>query len=217
MKHNALIAGATGLVGKELLTLLAAQQYYGSIHLPVRRPTDNLPAGVHSHQVDFSNLEGFDPGLVIRDVYICLGTTQKKAGGKSGFFKVDHDYVLNVARWAKQSGAERVCFISSIGADPESRSFYLKTKGKVEQDLITFGFKHLCIVRPSLLLGKREEYRWAEALSAKLFPLFSFMMVGKLKKYRAVKAEKVAGAMFHFTITMREPLLIAESDKISSL
>jgi uncharacterized protein YbjT (DUF2867 family) len=217
MEHNAVIVGATGLVGKELLTLISAQKYYGSIHLPVRRPMDNLPTGVYSHQVDFSNLEGFDPGLVIRDVYICLGTTQKKAGGKTGFFKVDHDYVLNVARWAKQSGAERVCFISSIGAIPKSRSFYLKTKGEVEQELIALGFKHLCIVRPSLLLGKREEYRWAEALSAKLFPVFSFLMVGKLKKYRAVKAEKVAGAMFHFVKTMNEPLLIAESDKISSL
>lgn len=214
MEHNAVIAGATGLVGKELLTLLAANKYYCSIHLPVRRPMNNLPADVHSHQVDFSNLEDFDPGLVIRDVYICLGTTQKKAGGKSGFFKVDHDYVLNVARWAKQSGAERVCFISSIGANPKSRSFYLKTKGEVEQELISLGFKHLCIVRPSLLLGKREEYRWAEALSAKLFPAFSFLMVGKLKKYRAVKAEKVAGAMFHFTTELNEPLMIVENDKI---
>ena len=214
MKQNAVIAGASGLVGKELLTLLAANKYYGSIHLPVRRPMDNLPAGVHSHQVDFSILEGFDPGVAIRDVYICLGTTQKKAGGKSGFFKVDHDYVLNLARWAKQIGSERLCLISSIGANTKSSSFYLKTKGKVEQELMVLAIKHLCIVRPSLLLGKRDEYRWAEEISAKLFPVFSFLMVGKLKKYRAVKAEKVAEAMFHFTTGMNEPLLIAENDKI---
>jgi uncharacterized protein YbjT (DUF2867 family) len=217
MIQNAVIAGASGLVGKELLTLLAANKYYGNIHLPVRRPMDNLPSGVHSHQVDFSNLEGFDPGVAIRDVYICLGTTQKKAGGKSGFFKVDHDYVLNVARWAKQIGAERLCLISSIGANPKSSSFYLKTKGKVEQELMALDYKHLCIVRPSLLLGKRDEYRWAEALATKIYPVFTFLLVGKLKKYRAVKAEKVAEAMFHFTTGMNEPLLIAENDKILEL
>jgi len=217
MEHNAVIAGASGLVGKELLALLAANKYYSRIHLPVRRPLDNLPAGVHSHQVDFSNLEGFDPGVAIHEVYICLGTTQKKAGGKSGFFTVDHDYVLNVARWAKQNGAERVCLISSIGANPKSSSYYLKTKGKVEQEIMALGFKHLCIVRPSLLLGEREERRWAEELAAKVYPALSFLLVGKLKKYRAVKAEKVAEAMFRFTTQMTEKHLIVESDKINVL
>jgi uncharacterized protein YbjT (DUF2867 family) len=217
MKHNAIIAGATGLVGSKLLELLTANKYYKSIHLPVRKPIDNLPAGTILHKVDYANLEGFNPGAEIRDVYICLGTTQKKAGGKEGFYVVDHDYVMNLAKWAKSQGVERVCIISSIGANHKSSSFYLKTKGEVEKELIALGFKHLFIVRPSLLLGKREEYRWAEALAAKIYPALSFMLLGKLKKYRAVKAEKVAQAMFHFTTVMNEPLLIAENDKILDL
>ncbi|MBE0663372.1 MAG: NAD-dependent epimerase/dehydratase family protein [Bacteroidales bacterium] len=217
MKPNAMIAGSTGLVGSELLKLLSGKDYYETIVLPVRKKTENSAGNIAMHVVDFSDLENFDPGIKIRDLYICLGTTQKKGGGKAGFFKVDHDYVLNIAKWARQSGVERVCLISSIGANPKSSSFYLKTKGKIEQELTALGFSHLCILRPSLLLGKREEYRWAEAISAKVFPLFSFLMVGMLKKYRAVKADKVAAAMFQFTNTMKEPLVIVESDKISDL
>jgi len=217
MKPNALIAGSTGLVGKEMLALLSSNRYYDEIHLPVRTKTGHEKPGIHHHLVDFSNLDSFDPGKPIRDVYICLGTTQKKAGGKTGFFKVDHDYVLNLAKWARKHGAERVCLISSIGANPGSGSFYLKTKGKIEQELINLGFGHLCIVRPSLLLGKRDEYRWAEALAAKIYPVFTFLLVGKLRKYRSVKAEKVAGAMFHFTTNLTEKLLIVESDGINEL
>ena len=217
MKPNALMAGSTGLVGTELLSILSSNGYYEELHLMVRRKTGQDKPGIIHHLVDFSNLQSFSPGKPIRDVYICLGTTQKKAGGKAGFFNVDHDYVQNVAKWAKGYGVERVCLISSIGANPNSTSFYLKTKGKIEQELIALGFRHLCIVRPSLLLGKREEYRWAEEISAKLFPVFTFLMVGKLKKYRAVRADKVAAAMFHFTTGLNEPLLIAENDKISDL
>lgn len=217
MKPNALLAGSTGLVGSELLSLLSSNGYYHELHLLVRRKTGQPNPGIVQHLVDFSDLQTFSPGKPICDVYICLGTTQKKAGGKAGFFKVDHDYVLNVAQWAKENGVEKVCLISSIGANPKSSSFYLQTKGKIEQELIALGFKHLCIVRPSLLLGKREEHRWAEALAAKIYPVFTFLLVGKLRKYRAIKAEELAGAMFHFTTNLTEKLLMVESDGINYL
>jgi len=217
MKPNALIAGSTGLVGGELAKLLTSNGYYGSVHLPVRKipGAGTLPAKYQI--IDYSAIHDFEVHEPVRDVYICLGTTQKKAGGRAGFYLVDHDYTLNLATWALQHGAERICLISSIGANPRSASFYLKTKGRIEQDIISLGFEHTCIIRPSLLLGKRSEYRWAEEVAAKIYPALSFMLVGKLKKYRAVKARQVALAMFHFLTTMTEPLLIAESDKISDI
>lgn len=217
MKPNALIAGSTGLVGNELLALLSSNGYYDELHLPVRRRAGQDKPGVVHHLVDFENIESFQPGKPIRDAYICLGTTQKKAGGQAGFYKVDHDYVLNVARWAKENGVERLCLISSIGANPKSSTFYLKTKGEIEQELIQLGFKHLCILRPSLLLGERNERRWAEDLAAKIYPVLSYILVGKLKKYRAVKAEKVARAMFRFTTGLTVSLMVAENDMINDL
>jgi len=217
MKPNALIAGSTGLVGNELAKLLTMNEYYGSLHLPVRKfpEVGTLPAKYQL--IDYSALHNFDIAEQVRDVYICLGTTQKKAGGRTGFYLVDHDYVLNLATWALQNGAERVCLVSSVGANSNSASYYLKTKGKAEQDLISLGFKHTCIVRPSLLLGNRNERRWAEELATKIYPALTFMLVGKLKKYRAVNAAQVARAMFHFTTTMKESLMIAESDRISDI
>ncbi len=217
MKTNALIAGATGLVGSELLNLLAAKDYYESVHLPVRSETALVTPNVVQHKVDFFNLDTFNPGVSFRDVYICLGTTHKKAGGRAGFYRVDHDIVMNVAQWAKTHGAERLSIVSSIGADAGSRSFYLKTKGQVEQELKALGFRQLTILRPSLLLGNRQEFRRAEALAAKIYPLFTFVLQGRLKKYRAVQASKVAEAMFHFIKQGHQGVRIVESDEINGL
>lgn len=215
MKPNALIAGSTGLVGSELLKILVGSGYYASIHLPVRQLTAHNHENVVSHQVDFLNLEQFEPDVPIRDVYICLGTTQKKAGGKAGFYKVDHDMVVNLATWAaNHKTVERLCMISSVGAHPASSSFYLRTKGQVEEEVKAMQFKHLCIVRPSLLLGKRNEFRLAEALGAAIFPLFSILLLGRFKKYRAVKATQVAEAMFRFTTSMQEKVLVIEGERI---
>jgi uncharacterized protein YbjT (DUF2867 family) len=217
MKTNALIAGSSGLVGSELLKLLSSSAYYSSVHLLVRKSTEPSSPEVIQHSVDFFDLEKFNPGISCRDVYICLGTTHKKAGGRAGFYKVDHDIVMNVARWAKAHGAERLSIVSSIGADAGSRSFYLKTKGQVEEELQALGFRQLIILRPSLLLGNRQEYRWAEALAAKIYPLFTFALQGRLKKYRAVQASKVAEAMFHLIKERQEGVRVMESDEINDL
>lgn len=217
MKPNALIAGSTGLVGSELLNLLVGIDYYAGIHLPLRSEVPQTSENVVSHLVNFLNLEQFDPGVPIRDVYICLGTTQKKAGGKAGFYKVDHDMVISLARWAASNkSVERLCVISSVGANPKSPSFYLRTKGQVEAEIRAMGLKHLCIIRPSLLLGKRKEFRLAEAIGAAIYPLVTFFMVGQFKKYRAVKATHVAEAMFRFTTTMQEKFLTVEGDRIGN-
>ena len=216
MEVNALIAGSTGLVGNELLKLLVHSGLYSSIHLPVRRDLISAHQHIHYHKVDLLKLDKFNPGVSIRDLYICLGTTHKKAGGKAGFYQVDHDMVMHLAHWAKNQHAERVCIISSIGANPAGNSFYLQTKGRVERELINLDFSHLCILRPSLLLGKREERRWAEDIAARVYPALAFLLTGKLRKYRAVKAEKVAEAMFYFTTNMTEKLLIIESDRINA-
>jgi uncharacterized protein YbjT (DUF2867 family) len=214
MIRNALIAGATGLTGGELIRILIRSDYYNSIHLIGRRAFELEHPKVKSHIVDFAELKDFDPGSMIHDVYICLGTTMKKAGSKENFQKVDLHYVLETARWAKAEGVEKLAVISSIGTNPKTSNFYLKTKAEMEDALTQLQLPRLVIMRPSLLLGKREEFRFAEKLGAASAKAFSFLMFGSLRKYKAVQAEVVARAMFKSLINAEDGVTIVENEAI---
>jgi uncharacterized protein YbjT (DUF2867 family) len=119
----------------------------------------------------------------------------KKAGSKQAFLKVDLDMVVDFATKAKAAGINRFAVVSSIGADTKSKNFYLNTKGKVEEQLKEVGFERLVIVRPSLLLGKRNEKRFGEDMGRVLYSVFKFLFIGPLKKYRGIQASDVAKAM----------------------
>ena len=192
MLPKALIAGATGLVGNELVSVLIKNEYYDSVHVLTRRPYNFEHLKVINHIIDFERIDAFDPGAKIRDVYICLGTTMKKAGSRENFRKVDFGYIQAIARWAKEHGVKSLGIISSVGAAPDSRNFYLRTKGETEQELIKLDFDHLIILRPSLLMGKRQEFRLTEKISIGGMKAIQWMLIGRLRKYRAVEARLVA-------------------------
>ena len=217
MIRNALIAGATGLVGKELVSLLIKSGYYNSLHMATRKPYTWHHQKITSHTLSFDDFESLETGAIVQDVYICLGTTMKKAGSKDNFRKVDYEYVLNVAKWAKNHKAEKLAVISSVGAKADSGNFYLRTKGEMEKALTGLKLPHLIIFRPSLLLGIREEFRLTEKLSAAIISPFAGLMRKKLKKYAPVEASQVARAMFHLTINATKPVKIAENADIIGL
>jgi uncharacterized protein YbjT (DUF2867 family) len=214
MIRNALVAGATGLIGGELISLLIKTEYYNSIHVVTRRPYHLEHLKITPHTVDFDRIGSFLPEAVIQDVYICLGTTMKKAGSKEAFQKVDLRYVTELAIWADQHRAERISVISSLGAGPDSPNFYLRTKGEMESALKELKLPHLTILRPSLLLGKRNEFRFGERIGALTMKPLSYLMIGKLKKYKPIHAKKVAHAMFYFTIHTQEDFQVIENDRI---
>ena len=212
--RNALIAGATGLVGSELVSLLIENNYYTSVHLLTRRPYHLKHRKIADHVIDFENLPDFKPEVQIHDVYICLGTTIKKAGSQANFIKVDLDYVVNVAKWAKQNNVEKLAFISSIGANAESKNFYLSVKGKAENALKIVELPYLAILRPSLLLGKRNESRFAETMGKYIFSILGPLFMGKLKRYKAVEAKLVAKAMLYYTVHPESTSSVIENEKI---
>ena len=142
---------------------------------------DNLGPELSNNQVD--------------DVYCCLGTTIKKAGSQEAFKKVDHTLVVTVAGLMKKHGAEQFPVISAMGANKDSKVFYNRVKGEMEAALQELGYPCLRIIRPSLLLGPREEFRLGEKLAVILTPLLKPILLGSLKKYRPVEAEKVAQFM----------------------
>ena len=157
----------------------------------MRKPASNLPVKVSA--VELTN--DFALPADVDDVYVCIGTTMKKAGSKEAFLKVDFELVQTIAQQAKAAGAKRLLVVSSIGANAESSNFYLRTKGQMEEAVKQYGFALCGIVRPSLLLGKRNEFRFGEKLGVFFYKVFGFIFVGPLRKYKGIYAVDVAKSM----------------------
>jgi uncharacterized protein YbjT (DUF2867 family) len=189
-----LLCGATGLVGRECLRLLAADPGVGRIVVLARRPLGGVPAravgapDVEQHVVDFDQLERHAERLRVDQIICSLGTTIRKAGSKERFRQVDHDYPLGIGRLAAEQGANHFLLVSATGADPRSLFFYSRVKGEVEAAVSALPFRSVSIVRPSLLLGEREEFRLGEEIGKRLSFLFP---PGK----RPVHASSVAAAL----------------------
>lgn len=193
----ALIAGASGLIGQQLLTLLLSSPDYHLVKAVVREGShfDTKHDKLKQVTVDFDKLDDYSGDLSADDVFCCLGTTMNKAGSKEKFKKVDYSYPLQLAQITQSGGASQYHLISSLGADKKSGVFYNKVKGEIEEAIAKVSFKTYHIYRPSLLLGHRNETRYGEEAAQVFFNLFGFLFIGPLKKYRAIESEKVAKAM----------------------
>ena len=163
-----------------------------------RRSISNLPENVSLLDIDFDNFleNGSLPSC--DHIYICLGTTIKKAGSQSEFKKVDFDYCVSFAKKAREAGATKISLVSSVGANPYVKNFYLKIKGEVEEEIKKIDFHYINIFRPSLLLGSREENRFLEKIGQNLSPFLNFFLIGSLRKYRSIKSSNVAYCMANY-------------------
>lgn len=149
MNRKALVFGSTGLVGSNLIRLLDENKNYDEIKAYLR----NAQNSAQFKKLKFIEFQkDFTIGSDIDDVFICLGTTMKKASSKSAFRAVDYELVIEVAQKAHAAGVKRLIVISSIGANPQSRNFYLRTKGEMEEAIKLLKFELIALVRPSLLL-----------------------------------------------------------------
>ncbi|MBT4245523.1 MAG: hypothetical protein HOD81_06085 [Gammaproteobacteria bacterium] len=190
---TSIIVGSTGLVGGNVIKVLSNKKQR-AIAL-TRRSIPNLPPNITEMIIDFDAFEKNGSLPSCNNVFICLGTTIKTAGSKENFRKVDIDYCLSIARKAKESGAETLSLISSIGANSSSKNFYLKTKGELEESIQRLGFSTVNIFRPSFLVGERSEKRLAEKIAINLAKIMDFFLIGTASKYRSVKAESLAKTM----------------------
>lgn len=184
MAKTAIIIGASGLVGNELLHLLLADNHFEKVKIFVRKPLAINHPKLEQHAIDF-DLIYKSTNLVKGDiVFCCLGTTIKTAGSKEEFKKVDYAYPFAFAKIAKQNGIEKFLIISSLGADKSASNFYLKVKGDIENALEQLKFKSLVILRPSMLLGNRTEFRLGETIGKVVMKAISFLFVGNLKNVK---------------------------------
>ncbi len=192
---NAITIGSTGAVGRDLLTVLAADSDYERVDVLVRRlpklPQEHAEK-FHVHIIDFEQPEAWQHFVQGDVLFSSLGTSKKRAGGKQPQWRVDHDYQLAVAKAARENGVPQMVVISSVGADPKSSFFYLRLKGEIEKDLQTLGFPALTILRPPSLI-RHPTKRLTETLSVKV--LQALNAIGLLKHMKPMKTLDVAKAM----------------------
>lgn len=214
MGKIALIAGASGLVGKELLQLLLKGQEYDKVVALVRNPSNITNTKLDEMIIDFEKIEKIERLPQIDDVFCCLGTTIKKAKTKEAMTRIDVDFPLALARLGKVHKAKQYLVISSMGADPTSSVFYSRMKGRLEEELKQLGYPTLQIFRPSLLLGKRQEFRFGEGVATAIMPVISRLLVGPLAKYRAIEAHTVAAGMYRAANLNKIGVVVYLSDEI---
>jgi uncharacterized protein YbjT (DUF2867 family) len=190
----ALVAGATGLVGREILATIFADETYVAVHGVGRRALPITNPKLTFHVLDFAAL----PALpAVDDAFVALGTTIKIAGSQRDFRAVDFDAVLAVAGAARSSGASRLGIVSAMGASEISLIFYNRVKGEMEYAVSRLGFDSLVFARPSMLIGNRDSLGQPERSGEKLALIF--MKFGALipANYRAIEAVRVARALVH--------------------
>lgn len=207
--RNAVVAGSTGLIGSELLSLLVHAPEYRTVFALTRRPLAVSTPRVVAVAAEFDDLAAVlrsaGPGA---DVYCCLGTTMRAAGSEAAFRRVDHDYVVSLARWAKDNAARRFLLVSALGADARSRVFYNRIKGAAEQAVRAEGPAPVVILQPSLLDGARTEARAGEQLALSITrPLRGLIP----RAWRPVLARDVAASMLLAARADPAPALITSA------
>jgi uncharacterized protein YbjT (DUF2867 family) len=212
----ALVFGASGLVGNEVVKQLILSEHYDKIKIFVRQKTGLNHPKLTEVLNNLENPENIAEEIAGNDLFCCLGTTIKKAGSKEAFEQVDLHLPMAIAKIALQNNVNQYIVVSSIGANADSGSFYLRTKGKMEKGIQSFSFEKICILRPSILLGKRKEKRFGESAGKILSKVFSFLFVGQLKKYKGIQAKLVAKAMI-ILANSDNTRIILESDEIAKI
>lgn len=213
---TAVVFGATGLVGKELVNMLLDDERYEKVRLFTRRTAGISHLKAEEFIIDFNRIGNYAEQMKANHVFCCLGTTAKKTPDKSEYEKIDFHWPVKIAEICRQNGAESFAVISSVGANEKSYSFYLRTKGRMEKGVLLSGPDKTIIVRPSFLLGERTESRPAEKIAGAFLKIYSAFMVGMLKKYKPVRAGQVAYAMICLSNKACEKSII-ENDELPGL
>ena len=203
-----MLAGGTGVVGKELLRQSRAR---GDHLIAVgRRPT-----GLAHEElvIDFNAL----PQLPRADIAICaLGTTIKNAGSRDAFRAVDHGAVLAYAKSTLEAGIEHFMVVTAVGADPTSSVFYSRVKGEIQQDLCDLDFSRLDVLQPGLLRGERQEKRPVESMMKALAPIADRLMTGSWRRYRSIHPAAVAECLLTLTSATEAGVFIHQYDAMQN-
>ena len=213
---TATLVGATGLIGSYLLQELLNDPYFDTVRILIRRPLDVTHPKLEKKIIDFNDSDSLLVALSNSDVVFCsIGSTMKKVkGDKEAYRKIDFDIPVKLARFCKMTGCEKFILVSSLGANSKSVNFYQKLKGETDEAVKGSGVKTIHIMRPSILLGPRNESRLGEDIGKAVMTTLSFLIP---LKYKPTKAKDVAKAMLVLAKKNDEGYFIHENKEIRSL
>jgi len=213
-----ILTGATGLIGEEFINLFSIHRNAKLIILARKQPQFPLPKGV-----EFRLIEDLYDRSALRkalqdgsEMICCIGTTIAKAGSKEAFEKTDVGIIRELAHACSELQYSGFHYVSSIEASVEGSTFYLQCKGRAEAEIRFHSFSRITILRPSLLLGKRREFRLGEKIGMLASTLFPFLFIGPMKAFKPIQAETVAKCLLYRAMSDNEDTLILESEEIKS-
>jgi len=215
-KKTAIIFGVTGLIGNLLLEELILSKEYAEIKIFVRKLIGLSQEKIQEIAIDFSTPDTFINLIKGDDIFICLGTTIKKAGSIKKMEEIDRILPVMLASSAVTNGVKRIAVVSSIGAAHGSSNYYLRIKGEMEHEILKLKFENIAVVRPSMLLGERKEKRAGEIAGKIIMKVFHPFLLGKMKKYRAIHGRDVAKAMIAI-LQKAQVKNIYESDELQKI
>lgn len=216
MSKTAIILGASGLTGSILLEKLLKDDRYNKIKLFNRSKLDLNHEKVEQHVVDLFDLDNYRDHFLADEVYCCIGTTKKKTPDQKVYRRIDFGIPVTAAKLCKANGINTFSVISSIGAKSGSSNFYLKTKGEMEAAVLEQNIPNTYILRPSLIVGNRQEKRAGEKFSLMMMKLFNPLMFGGMKKYRSINAATIVDCMIKLANSPQD-INIVESDMIEKI
>ncbi|MBF6024065.1 NAD-dependent dehydratase [Lysobacter niastensis] len=207
-----LLFGSTGLVGRHALELALEHPAIDTVTAPVRRDSPIQHRKLFAPLVDFDALPGNAPWWHADAVICALGTTMRIAGSEQAFRRVDHDYPLALARLAREHGTRVFVLNSALGADAGSRFFYNRVKGELERDLGGLGFDSLALVRPGLIGGQRDEFRFGERVAMSVLGTLGPLLP---RRWRINPADRIAARMIEAAVSPLPGTHVVASDRLT--
>jgi len=195
MPKTAIILGATGLTGGMLLQQLLEDDRYEKIKLFSRNSVEINNPKIEEHLIDLFKLEEHKDKFTGDEVFCCVGTTKKKTPDHNTYTKIDRGIPVTAARLCKANSIDTFLVVSALGANPKSRVFYNRIKGKMEKEVLEQEIKNTYILQPSLITGERKESRSFEKVGKVMLNFINPFFLGTLRKYKSISAESIVRAM----------------------
>ena len=206
---RAIVFGSSGFVGSHLLSELLNSSDYGQVTAIARKSLNITHPRLRTVIGDYNSLAGVKSEIAADEVFIALGTTKKNSPKKAEYYQVDHEYPVLAARIARERGAKSVFLVTAVGANPNSKFFYVRTKGETERDVIALNFEHTHIFRPSMIIGNRKQKRsLPEEALMRFWPVLNPLLTWKADKYKGITGEDIAKALMKLAKNQTEKLKI---------